>query len=84
MAYRTEVRRVNNDLSELGRAYYESLPLMAVDSILLRYGFNALSQGIYCGRSGQINEEVGRGVWIALSWYRMEVSGRYEVVAYVS
>ena len=77
-------RAVNNSLAELGRVYHDSIPNAAVDQILTGNGFNALAEGIYCGRDGQVREEVGFGLWISLVWHKMEVTGRYEIVAYVN
>ena len=76
-------RQVNTALEELiYNKYFQSLPLLDIDEILVRYGFSTLQEGIYCG-CGSINEQVGVRTWFAMTWYRME-TGRYEIVAYVS
>lgn len=74
---------VNTQLAILGRTYHNGLPLHEIDGILALSGFNRLEEGIYCGREGRINEQVGPKTWFTMSWFKME-SGRYEVTAYVS
>jgi len=82
-------RRVNASLNELGRVYHDGLPIQTVNDILEQNGFSSLESAIYCGRDGRFNEAVHQGTlrnptYLEFSWHKMEVSGRYEVVAYVS
>lgn len=76
--------RVNSDLVALCGTYHDGLPISQIDSILKLHGFDATESAIYCGRDGRSNEQVGQRTWLSLSWHKMEITGRYEVVAYVS
>jgi hypothetical protein len=76
--------RVNADLFTLCSTYHDGLPIGQLDEILKLHGFNEMEPGIYCGREGRVNERVGERSFLSFSWYKMEVTGRYEVVAYVS
>jgi hypothetical protein len=75
---------VNKELSNLCAKYHDGLPIQQIDDILDAYDFKETEPAIYCGRDGRSNEKVGDRTWLALSWHKMEESGRYEVVAYVS
>jgi hypothetical protein len=77
-------RAVNNALHTLtSNRYFDNLPLADIDTILTSNGFNSLEEGIYCGRDGGINEQVGDRTWLRLIWHKFD-TGRYEVVAYIS
>lgn len=84
MNERNARRKVNELLHQLGLTYHESIPLHAIDQALTTYGFNCTEGAIYCGRDGNSLEQVGPKTWLSLSWHKMDVSGHYEVVAYVS
>jgi hypothetical protein len=64
--------------------YHPFIPLADIDAILTQAGFNATEDAIYCGREGRSTEKVGENTWLSLTWYKMEVTGNYEIVAYVS
>lgn len=64
--------------------YHNSLPIATIDGILMAAGFNTLEEAIYCGRDGKVHEKVGNNTWFTMTWHKMEETGRYEVVAYVS
>lgn len=74
---------VNNGLYTLGLKFHAYLPIYEIDSILVEAGFNATEPAIYCGRDGQIHEEVGHGKYLTMTWHKFE-SGSYEVVAYLN
>lgn len=81
---KTARKRVNNELwAVCSNRYYNSIPLTTIDEILTRNGFQETEEGIYCGRDGQVHEQIGPNTWLTLTWHKME-SGRYEVNAYVS
>jgi hypothetical protein len=80
---RRQRQLVNDELHALGN-YHDGLALTEIDAILTKHGFNEMEPAIYCGRDGRVNEQVGKRTWLSLSWHKMEVTGRYEVVAYVS
>jgi len=64
--------------------YHNALPLADIDAILESEGFQPLEEAIYCGRDGRMRQQVGPKTWLAMSWHKMEETGRYEVVAYLS
>ena len=75
---------VNKQLVVLGHRYHDGLALAEIDAILTSNGFNAMEEAIYCGRDGRSHEQVGEKTWLTMSWHKMDVSGLYEVTAYVS
>lgn len=75
--------KVNAELAAMP-IYHPFIPLGDIDNILTKHGFNELEPAIYCGRQGRSNEKIGERSYLSLTWYKMEESGRYEVVAYVS
>jgi len=83
-AERRNRTRVNEQLYNLGRTYHDFLPIQRINEILDENGFNETEPAIYCGRNGQTLENVGQRTFLSLSWHKMDVTGRYEVVAYVS
>ena len=79
----TARKRANRALAAL-QTYHNDIPNADIDAILTANGFQPTAEGIYCGRDGRINEQVGKNTWLSMSWHRMEVSGRYEIVSYLS
>lgn len=84
MTEATNRTRANRQLHQLCLTYFDGLPLAQIDEILRLNDFTSMEAAIYCGRDGHTNEQVGPKTWLSLSWHKMEVTGRYEVVAYVS
>jgi len=84
---RTEERqaraKVNKALAGLP-TYHNGLALADIEQILAANGFSALEPAIYCGRDGRLHEQVGPNTWLSLSWHKMDITGKYEIVAYVS
>jgi hypothetical protein len=79
----TRRRKANAALAALPN-YHVQIPNGDLDGILAAHGFRALEEGIYCGREGRISEQVGERTWFTMTWHRMEVTGRYEIVSYLS
>jgi hypothetical protein len=78
------MRKAANDLlHEVGRTYHDGLPIGRIDAILNACGFDETSPAIYCGRDGQMHEQVGPKTWITMAWHKME-TGTYEIVSYLS
>ena len=77
----TRRRRVNGRLHGLP-IYHPFIPIEFFDEILESNDFQPLEGAIYCGREGQVNEQVGPRTWLTFTWYKMD-TGRYEIVAYV-
>lgn len=81
----TKARRtVNVKLYRLGLTYHNSLPIADIDHILQTSGFTETEPAIYCGRDGHVVEKIGPHSYLSLTWHKMDETGRYEVVAYVS
>jgi hypothetical protein len=80
---RTQRNKANRMLAALP-SYHNAIPNADIDNILSATGFSQLAEGIYCGRDGQVHEQVGPNTWLHLTWHKMEETGRYEIVAYVS
>lgn len=84
--------KANEDLNKLTtNKYFSSLPIADIAAILKKNGFDPYfedesgMEGIYTGRDGKINPlQVGPKTWLALSWHKMEPSGNWEVVTYLS
>jgi hypothetical protein len=76
--------RANTKLAALGSKYHDGLALDKMDAILTEHGFKTLESAIYCGRDGRSHEQVGERTWLSLTWHKMEQTGRYEIVAYLS
>lgn len=74
--------RINRELDKLCKNYFKEIPITEIQSILNEFELN-IPEGIYCGREGESMEEVGHGVWLRMTWYKLE-SGNFEIVAYVS
>jgi len=81
---RARKQAVNADLHKLGLRYHDVVPLYLINSILDEHGFDLVGTiGIAIVSPGKIHEEIGEGLWLSASFYRMD-SGRWEVVAYVN
>jgi hypothetical protein len=80
-------KAANNALYELGKTYWDGLPIREIAAVLEANGLgSAVLEGFYCGREGRFSEETAGpsgSAMFSLSWYRMP-SGRYEIVSYVS
>lgn len=74
--------RINRELDKLCKEYFPQIPIKEIQSILDTFELK-IPDGIYCGHEGESMEEVGSGVWLRMTWYRMP-SGKFEIVAYVS
>lgn len=81
------VNRANGEIaSTLRNHYFPTLGegIDAIKAILAKHGFTTdCFEGIYCG-NGSFIGPVGGGRFVSFSWYRMEVTGNYEVVSYIS
>ncbi len=82
----TRVKRVNEALYALPSVYYTTLGggLSAIYDVLKQEGFEVPEVGYSLPKpEGRLHVGIGDGIWLSVSWYRME-SGNYEVVAYVN
>ncbi len=71
---------VNRELTTLCQTYHDGLPISGIDEILDHYGFNPTEPAIYCGREGRATAQVGDHTFLLMTWFKMEQSGRYELV----
>jgi hypothetical protein len=64
--------------------YLPHLPITDIDAVLTAHGFDPTEPSIYCGREGRASHQVGPRTFLSLSWYKMDVSGNYELTMYLS
>ena len=77
--------RLNVALSDLCRRPHDGLPISEIADLATRFGFDGTAlEGIYTGRDGRSHEKIGERTWLTLTWHKLEVTGRYEIVAYAS
>jgi hypothetical protein len=77
--------QVNKELFEVCKGPSDGIPVQAIRDILVNHGFNGEAMdGIYTGRDGKMHEQCGPRTWIVVNWHKLENTGRYEIVAYVS
>ena len=91
---KTKQNTVNNYLADVvGRKYWESIPIDDIFKKLEDNGFKPVQEdgtpwsGFLLGRDGRAHIQLKTGGpdrHLSLSWHKMDVSGRYEVVAYVN
>ena len=82
---RSRRNAVNKVLADMSKEYHVGLPVREISELLNKHGFDGSAMdGIYTGHDGKIHEKVGERSWISMTWHKMEESGRYEIVAYVS
>jgi hypothetical protein len=86
---------VNDFLAKLTHnTFFEAIPVSAILDFMHEHGFSAEDpqeeEFILCGREGRMttiyrhrDSERQRFSWV-LTWHKMDVSGRYEVVSYLS
>lgn len=80
------IRDVNQKINLLiHNRYFAEIPCSELASILEAAGldFSAM-QGIYCGREGRDHVQVADNAYFTITWYKMPVTGQYEIVAYVN
>lgn len=92
----TRVKHVNAYLSgTIGGKYWQSIPLQAIFDKCRNEGLNPVQEdgtdweGFLLGRDGKTNIELrdlkgGPNRYLSLSYHKMDVTGNWEVVAYVS
>jgi hypothetical protein len=76
------LKTLNRELAKLD-TYSDHIPATRIANLVSDLGFDAEHfEGIYCGVEGRVNLDIGHRCYVLLSWYRMEVSGRYEITTY--
>lgn len=83
---RSDLKALNVELANLTRnRYFESCFPNEIARAIEAAGFSTDNlDGVYAGREGRVHEDIGRGIWLTLTWHKMEVTGTYEVVAYAN
>jgi hypothetical protein len=94
---KTRMNRINKFLSELGRTYHQGVPISAILDNLKQNGFMAVQEdgteweGLILGKDARYTfdlVDMTTGVpskrVLVMSHHKMEVTGKYEVVAYIS
>ena len=69
------------------KCFYNTLsePIDLLRDIAEEFGFDTeCFEGIYCGRDGETTFEVQPRYGIKFTWHKMDVTGRYEIVAYTT
>lgn len=87
-------KKANDQIYDLiHNKYFQSIPVDEIFAIVKRAGFrfDPIEEEFFLvGRDGkatwQLHDEAGREVnhMLVLQWHKMDQTGRYEVVAYVS
>jgi hypothetical protein len=90
----TRVKTVNAYLADVvGRKYWQHIPLDDIFAKLRENGLEPVQEdgtpwsGMLLGRDGRTNIELttdGPKRFLSLSYHKMDVTGNYEVTAYVS
>lgn len=93
----TRVSRINKYLADdVGRKYHPHIPIDDIFSKIRENGFEPLQEdgtswsGMLLGKSERANiglrdEATGKvNKWLSISWHKMDVTGKFEVTAYVS
>lgn len=75
------LRRVNSELYQLGLQYHRVVPFDQIASVLESHGFIPPT---FQAIGLKYHESVGEGKFISVSLHKMEVTGSWEVVAYVN
>lgn len=83
---KSALRRLNVWLAKFVRnVYFDGIPVSQMAQALEDHGFEASElEGIYCGREGRHTAAIGHGKHLHFTWYKMEATGRYEIVAYAN
>jgi len=84
---KTAKTKAQNRLTEMSRTYHDRIPVQEMRQAVSPATFD--EEFILCGREGRTTfdlTENGKSLnfMLCVSWYRMDVSGRYEVSAYLS
>jgi hypothetical protein len=94
-----ERKSINKDIGKLLKPnmYFNEIPLDDLMDICSHHGYIVVDEegnrwsGFICGREGTAYFDLNNGISktpvanakLCLQWYKMEVSGRYEIIAYV-
>jgi hypothetical protein len=88
-AWKQARKAANGALAEIGQRYWDELPTATIEATLQWVGIETTEGGLLCGRDGHTTYPLTfRGEaapsLLSLSWHKLEQTGRYEVVVYVS
>ncbi|HRR49602.1 MAG TPA: hypothetical protein P5293_06590 [Bacteroidales bacterium] len=89
-------KKINRKISDLTKVTHKSIPLGIIDSFLRENGFFLIQEdgqpwsGFLLGENSQATIDIGSendivtNAVLVISWYRYSITGRYEIVAYIS
>ena len=94
-ANRTTTRnRINKGFSARIASYENEVPMSTIMEVVAEHGGMCVDEagdkwsGFFCGADGQASIEVKfqemKSMWVNISWHKMEHSGRYEMVVYIT
>ncbi len=84
-ATKTQIRHTNEALRGINATYHEGIPVGQIAQAVHAHELDAEElEGIYTGHHGRQTCQIAANAWLTFTWYRMEATGRYEIVAYVS
>lgn len=79
------LRRLNGLLHGIGVGYHDSALPSVIPNAVTEHGFDASNLvAIPNGDTGRMTVSIGSGFYLTLCWYRMEVTGRFEITAYAN
>lgn len=79
-------KKVNAELAPITAKFQPQVPLGDITNILVGNGLDpkAVQNGFQHNEEGRLHVTVGQGIFLTMTWYKFESTGRYEIVAYVS
>lgn len=79
-------QKVNQELASVTDKFQSDVPLGEIMSILTKNGLDPKAfQNAYQHKDeGRLHVNVGQGIYLTMTWYKFESTGRYEIVAYAS
>ena len=88
----TPKNKINSKLAEISRTYHKEIPLSDIFGLIESESGIVVDEsgekwsGFLCGREGRLSAKI-QGIktvhGLYLSWYKMQVSGNYEITAYI-
>ena len=79
------LRRLNERLHGIGVGLHDSALPAVIPNVVEEHGFSSENLvSVPIGDSGRMTVSIGENKYLTLCWYRMEVTGRYEITAYAN
>ncbi len=89
-------KKINSEIYGLTKVPHNSIPLGTIDDLLRENGFFLIQEdgqpwsGFLLGENSHTTIDIGSengivtNAVLVISWYRYSITGRYEIVAYIS